>query len=188
MSWKNALTVSASSLEPAIKVRQDLGSATGEAPGGELRLTLLARADTLGDAVDEQIRDVVLAQVSRGEVLVVGPQPLTDLRHRCLRQQQSTGLVFEGILDVAHLITHAPIARSPDPQGLACVPSVLTDRRAERLDTAGHVRCLHHLRGLLAAQVGWLRNKDKISNTERDAFHTSSSMTRWGSSAELVSS
>ena len=73
MSWKNALTVSASSLEPAIRVQQNLGTARREAPGHQNRLAPLARADTLGNAVHEQVDDVVLRQIALGELLVVRP-------------------------------------------------------------------------------------------------------------------
>ncbi len=64
------------------QVQQDLGPARREAPGGEDRLAPLPRPDALGDAVDEQIDDVVLTEIARGEVPIVGPQPLAHLRDR----------------------------------------------------------------------------------------------------------
>jgi hypothetical protein len=38
--------------------------------------------EPLGDAVDEEVDDVVLAQITGGEFLVIGPQPFTQLRDR----------------------------------------------------------------------------------------------------------
>ena len=38
------------------------------------------RTDTLGDAVDEEVDDLVLAQVAAGEVLVVGPELLAEFQ------------------------------------------------------------------------------------------------------------
>jgi hypothetical protein len=54
------------------------GAGGGVAPGRQHRLAPLAGTDALGDAVDEQIGDVVLAQVAGGELLVVGPEPLAQ--------------------------------------------------------------------------------------------------------------
>ena len=53
-----------------------------EAPGRQHRLALLAGPDPLGDAVDEEVDDVVLAQVTGGELLLIGPQPFAQLRDR----------------------------------------------------------------------------------------------------------
>ena len=55
------------------QVQEHPGAGGGETPGRHHRLAALAGADALGDAVDEQIGDVVLAQVAGGELLVVGP-------------------------------------------------------------------------------------------------------------------
>jgi hypothetical protein len=60
----------------------NLSAGRGKAPGGEDRLALLARPDALGDAVDEQIGDVVFREIAAGELLVVRPQPFADLGHR----------------------------------------------------------------------------------------------------------
>ena len=101
ISWKNALTVSASSLEPAIRCSRTLApldvkphaASTGSrsCPGrmrsampSTNRLTMSSR------------------QIAGGELLVVRPQPLADLRDRRPRQQQPPALVLEGILDVTH--------------------------------------------------------------------------------------
>ena len=58
---------------------KDLASPGGEAPGRRHRFTPLARPDPLGDAVDEQVGDVLLAL---GEPEAVLSQPFPDLRHR----------------------------------------------------------------------------------------------------------
>ena len=55
------------------QMQQDLGATRREAPGGQYRLTLLTGADALGNAVDEQIGDVVFAQVPGRELPVVRP-------------------------------------------------------------------------------------------------------------------
>ena len=44
-------------------------------PGRQNRLAFGARPQTLGDAIDKQIRDLVLAQIARRKRLVVLPQP-----------------------------------------------------------------------------------------------------------------
>ena len=81
---------------------QELLALGGETPGRQHRLAPLPRPDAPGDAVDEQIDDLVLAQVPARELLVVRPQPLADLRGRRPGEQQAAGLVLEGVLDVAH--------------------------------------------------------------------------------------
>ena len=54
-------------------MQQHPAAARREAPGRQHRLTLLTGADALGNAVDEKIGDVVLAQVPGRELLVVRP-------------------------------------------------------------------------------------------------------------------
>ena len=85
MSSKNAVTVSASSLEPAIMCSQHTTSLKGETPGRQNRLAFRARPQTLGDPIDKQISDLVLAQVPLRERPVILPQPLPKLRDRGLR-------------------------------------------------------------------------------------------------------
>jgi hypothetical protein len=80
---------------------QDLASVLADAPGGQNRLTPLARPQPLGDAVDEQIDDGVLGEIALAEILVFDPQPLGDLAHRRPRQKPLARLVGEGVLDVA---------------------------------------------------------------------------------------
>ena len=81
-SWKNARTVSTSSLEPAINANSDFASVLANPPGREHGLPPLARPQPLGDAVDEQVDDGVLGKIALAEVLIFGPQPLGDLAHR----------------------------------------------------------------------------------------------------------
>ena len=54
-------------------MQQDLGAGRREAPGRQHRLTLLTGADASGNAVDEQMGDAVLVQVSGRELLIVRP-------------------------------------------------------------------------------------------------------------------
>src|SRR5205814_2699548 len=63
------------------------------APGRQYWLALGARTQPLGNAVNEQIGDLVFAQVALGEGLVILPQPLPKLRYRRLRQQQPAALI-----------------------------------------------------------------------------------------------
>ena len=56
-----------------------------------------ARTQPLGNAVNEQIGDLVFAQVALGEGLVILPQPLPKLRYRRLRQQQSAVLILSSM-------------------------------------------------------------------------------------------
>jgi hypothetical protein len=122
------------------QVEQHLTTVEGEAPGGQHRLAPLPGADPLGDAVDEQIGDVVLGEIARLEGLVVLPELLADLGDRRLRQQQPPGLVLEGVLDVAH--RQAP-RQHLDRQALERlgVPlEMVAQRRAERLLKAGDLR------------------------------------------------
>src|SRR6266542_1968549 len=102
------------------------------APGRQHRFALGASSQPLGNAVDEQIGDLVFAQIPLGEGLVIIPQPRPQLRDRRPRQQQPPALVLEGILDVAH---GEPARQHHDPQILERlgVPlQVLADRRTER--------------------------------------------------------
>jgi len=55
-------------------VEKHLAAVEGEAPGCEHRLAFLARTDPLGDAVDEQVRDVILGEIAALEGLVVLPE------------------------------------------------------------------------------------------------------------------
>jgi hypothetical protein len=63
------------------QVQEHLAAVAGDAPGDEHVLARLAGAEPLGDAIDEQVYDVVLGQVAAGERLVLGPQPFAQLAH-----------------------------------------------------------------------------------------------------------
>jgi DNA topoisomerase IB len=66
-------------------VQQQATALDRKASGRQNRLSLGARPQTLGDAIHKQIRDLVLAQVTLRERLVILPQPLPKLRRRGLR-------------------------------------------------------------------------------------------------------
>ena len=117
-----------------------------KAPGRQNRLAFGARPQPLGDAIDKQIDDLVLAQVPLGERLVILPQPLPKLRYRGLRQQKPAILVLEGIFDVAH---RQPTRQHLDRQilePLRVTLEMLANGRAERLIPPGDLwrRILHH--------------------------------------------
>ena len=79
MSWKKARHRFGVLLRSRHQVQQHPAARHRVAPGRHHRLTALAGTDALGDAVDEQVDDLVLAQVAGGEVLVVGPELLAEL-------------------------------------------------------------------------------------------------------------
>ena len=87
----------------------------------------LSGPDALGDPVDKEIGDFVLAEIPLAELLVIGPQPLAQLRDRRAREQERARLVSEGVLDVAH--------RKPPSQKLH--RQVLQRRRATSPSTLG---------------------------------------------------
>lgn len=84
------------------QVQQDLLALQRDAPGRQHRLAGLAQMQPLGDPVDEQIQQVELRQIATRERLVILPQPLAELAHRRLAEQQTPLVVGEGRLDVAH--------------------------------------------------------------------------------------
>ena len=69
-------------LRPGHEMQQNLSTVLCKPPCGKHWLAFLARPDALSDTINEHIGDVILAQISGGEFLVVGPQPLADLRDR----------------------------------------------------------------------------------------------------------
>ena len=83
-------------------MQQHLVAFGREAPGRQNRLAPLPRPDPLGNPVHEEVGDVVLRQVAARELLVIGPQPLAQLRDRRPGEQKSARLVLEGSDDVAH--------------------------------------------------------------------------------------
>src|SRR5436309_348643 len=85
MSSKNAITVSVSFFGARHHVQQHTTALNRKTPGRQNRLAFGTRPQTLGDAIDKQIRDLVLAQVPLRERLVILPQPLPKLGHRGLR-------------------------------------------------------------------------------------------------------
>jgi hypothetical protein len=84
------------------QVQENLGAGAREPPGRQDRLAPLPGPDPLGDPVDEQIGDVVFAEIAGGEVLVVRPQPSTQLGDCRPGQEEPARLVLEGVLDVAY--------------------------------------------------------------------------------------
>lgn len=55
------------------QMQKHFGARCRKTPGGQHRLALLPGADAFGDAVDEQIGDLIFAKIARGEFLVVCP-------------------------------------------------------------------------------------------------------------------
>ncbi len=85
--------------------QEDLLAVTADPPCRQHRFPTLPRTEPLRDPVHKQIRDVMFGQVLARKLLVVRPKPLPQLRHRTLRQQQTTLLRAKRILDVAHAQT-----------------------------------------------------------------------------------
>ena len=65
-------------------MEQHLAPIKGEAPSRQYRLALLSGSEPFGNAVDEQIGDLVLAEIPALEGLVVFPELLAHLGHRGL--------------------------------------------------------------------------------------------------------
>ena len=82
-------------------MQEHLAAVAGDAPGREHRLAQLARSQALGDAVDEQVGDVVLGEVPAGKGLVLGPQPLAQLAHCGPAQERPAVAIGKDIGDVA---------------------------------------------------------------------------------------
>ena len=79
------------------QVQQNALPGLREAPGGHDRFAPLAGADALGDPVDEEVDDLVLAQVARGELLVVPPELLAEFGDRGPGEQQPAVVGAEGV-------------------------------------------------------------------------------------------
>jgi hypothetical protein len=55
------------------QMQKHFGARCRKTPGGQHRLALLPGADAFGDAVDEQIGDLIVTKIARDEFLVVCP-------------------------------------------------------------------------------------------------------------------
>lgn len=67
----------------------------------ELHDGLLPRPNPLGNAINEQVGDVVFRQIAASELLTVRPQPLAD-QQDCGAPQPPPALVPESFTDAAH--------------------------------------------------------------------------------------
>ena len=122
------------------QMQENPGAGAREAPGRQHGLAPLPGPKPLRDPVDEQINDVVFAQIAGDEVLVVRPQPLAQLGYRRPGQQQPPRPVLEGVLDVAY---RKPTRQHLDRQilqRLAVALQMPAQLRAERLGRAGNLR------------------------------------------------
>jgi len=95
MSWKNARQLSVSSLVPGLKCQEDLLALLVDAPRAEDRFAGKAGTEPLGDAVDEQVEELVLREVPGRERRVLLPESLGHLAHRRPRQERPPLLVGE---------------------------------------------------------------------------------------------
>jgi len=82
-------------------VQQVFAAVGGDAPADQQRLLRAVPAQRLEHRVDEHVLHLDLGQVAGEERLVVLPQPVGDLRHGALGDQQLTGRVAKRILHVA---------------------------------------------------------------------------------------
>src|SRR6476646_5219109 len=80
MSSKNAVTVSASSFDPAIRCSSTRRPSTVKPQATRTGSRL--RPQPFGDAVDKQVDNRVFAQIALGKSLIVLPKPFPELRHR----------------------------------------------------------------------------------------------------------
>ena len=95
MSWKNARQLSVSSLVPGLKCQEDVLALLVDAPRAEDRFAGKAGTEPLGDAVDEQVEELVLREVPGRERRVLLPESLGHLAHRRPRQERPPLLVGE---------------------------------------------------------------------------------------------
>ena len=94
----------------------------------------------LGDAIDEQVHQVMLAELATREALVVRPQAFRNLAHRALRQQALAVDIGERRLDVAHR-QPARVHLNGQPLELfGAATQRFANRRAKRLYRATHLR------------------------------------------------
>ena len=130
-------------------MQQHLGAAGGMPPGCQHRLASLPRTQPFGNAIDEQVGDVVFGEIPARKLLVVRPQARADLRDRGARQQQSPALVAERVLDVAHRKATGEELDGQVLQGLRLPLQVFADRRVVRLRLAGDLgrRIVHRSLG-----------------------------------------
>src|SRR5439155_11731402 len=87
-------------LGPRAQCQEDLLALLVDAPRAEDRLAGEPRAEPLGDAVDEEVQELVLRQAPGREHLVLLPEPLGHLAHGRPRQERAALLVGERRLDV----------------------------------------------------------------------------------------
>jgi hypothetical protein len=73
----------------------------GNAPGHQQGLFGSVSAQRLKDRIHEQILHGDVGQVSADKVLVVGPEPVGDLRNSRLGNQRSSGGIAEGVFHIA---------------------------------------------------------------------------------------
>ena len=137
------------------QVQQDLAPFLADAPGRENRLACLACPKPLGDAVHEEIDDPILAEVTRRERLVLGPQPLGDLAHGRPAQQPTSGFVRERVFDVARRQSACVELDRQVLERAGPTRQVLSDPRDERFSRVANLRrreldhalgCLHPTR------------------------------------------
>src|SRR5215217_6041586 len=142
-------------LQSRHQVQQDLAPFLADAPGRENRLACLACPKPLGDAVHEEIDDPILAEVTRRERLVLGPQPLGDLAHGRPAQQPTSGFVRERVFDVARRQSSCIELNRQVLERAGPTRQVLSDPRDERFSRVANLRrceldhafrCLHPTR------------------------------------------
>jgi len=69
-------------LRPRHQMQQHAAALHRVSPSRQNRLALGTRTQPFGNAVNEQVGDMVFTQLTLGESLVVLPQPLSKLRYR----------------------------------------------------------------------------------------------------------
>src|SRR5829696_463715 len=155
MSWKKARTVSVSSFDPAIRCSRTLPPASPMPQAARTGSRAWPARSALGDAVHEEIDDPILAEVTRRERLVLGPQPLGDLAHARPAQQPTSGFVRERVFDVARRQSACVELNRQVLERAGPTRQVLSDPRHERFSRVANLRrheldhalrCLHPTR------------------------------------------
>ena len=124
---------------PGLRLIEELPQA------GELRirqepLEPALEANPLGNPVDEQIDDLVLAPVLRRKFLIVFPEPLPEFGNRRAREQKTTALVGEDVFDVAHRQSARQKLHRQSLERLGAILEAFPDFRMEPFLSSGYLR------------------------------------------------
>jgi len=101
MSWKNARQLSVSSLVPGLSARRTFLPSWSMPHAQRTASRARPVTEPLGDAVDEQVEELMLREVPGRERLVLLPESLGHFAHGRPREERPAVLIGERRLDVA---------------------------------------------------------------------------------------